>query len=58
LLQVRKPRPHVVLLDLDLRNQNGMHVVGTLTKAFPEIKVIGMGLIPSQLDIIGSITLT
>ena len=52
LLQVRKLSPHVVLLDLGLRNQNGMRATAALTKEFPEINVIGMGLIPSQLDII------
>lgn len=52
LLQVRKLSPHVVLLDLGLRNQNGMRATAALTKELPEIKVIGMGLIPSQLDII------
>ena len=52
LLQARKLRPHVVLLDLGLRNQNGLRIVAALTRGFPETKVIGMGLIPSQLDII------
>jgi DNA-binding NarL/FixJ family response regulator len=52
---VRKLKPHVVLLDLGLRSQNGMHVVKTLTRTFPGVKVIGMGLIPSQLDIIESV---
>jgi DNA-binding NarL/FixJ family response regulator len=52
LLQVRKLSPHVVLLDLGLRNQNSMRATARLTKELPEIKVIGMGLIPSQLDII------
>jgi DNA-binding NarL/FixJ family response regulator len=32
LLQVRKLRPDVVLLDVGLRNQNGMRVVKALTK--------------------------
>jgi DNA-binding NarL/FixJ family response regulator len=52
MLEVRKLRPHVVLLDLGLRSQNGNRLVASLVKGFPEIKVIGMGLIPSQLDII------
>jgi DNA-binding NarL/FixJ family response regulator len=42
----------VVLLDLGLRNENGLHIVETLTKELPHTAVIGMGLIPSQLDII------
>jgi DNA-binding NarL/FixJ family response regulator len=52
LLQVRTLSPHVVLLDLGLRNHNGMRTTAVLTKEFPEINVIGMSLIPSQLDII------
>jgi DNA-binding NarL/FixJ family response regulator len=52
LSEVRKSKPHLVLLDLGLRNQNGLAVVTALTKEFPKVKVIGMGLIPSQLDII------
>jgi len=52
LLQARNLRPQVVLIDLGLRNQYGLRVVASLTKEFPKVKVIGMGLIPSQLDII------
>ena len=50
--EVRKLRPHVVLLDIGLRNQNGIRVVASLAGGLPDIKVIGMGLIPSQHDII------
>jgi DNA-binding NarL/FixJ family response regulator len=52
LLQVRKLSPHVVLLDLGLQNQNGMGATAAVTREFPGTNVIGMGLIPSQLDII------
>ena len=52
LLQVRKLSPHVVLLDLGLQNQNGMHATAALTREFPETNVIGMGLIQSQMDIL------
>jgi len=52
LLKTRTVRPHVVLVDLGLRNQNGLRVVASLRKATPELKVIGMGLIPTQLDIV------
>ena len=55
LQQARKLKPHVVLLDLGLRNQNGLAVVAALTRGFPDIRVIGMGLIPSQMDIIESV---
>ena len=52
LLQARNLNPQVVLIDLGLRNENGLRVVAMLTKELPHMKVIGMGLIPSQLDII------
>jgi DNA-binding NarL/FixJ family response regulator len=52
LLKAHKLKPQVILLDLGLRNQNGLRVVGSVRKKFPEVKVIGMGLIPSQEDII------
>jgi DNA-binding NarL/FixJ family response regulator len=52
LLQMRKAKPDVVLMDLGLRSQNGLQVVASLRKETPEIKVIGMGLIPTQSDIV------
>jgi DNA-binding NarL/FixJ family response regulator len=52
LAEARKVKPHVVLLDLGLRNQNGLAVVASISKELPQIRVIGMGLIPSQLDVI------
>ena len=52
LLQARRWKPQVVLIDLGIRNANGLRVVATLTKELPHTKVIGMGLIPSQLDIV------
>lgn len=53
--QVRKLKPHVVLLDLGLRSQNGMQVVKTLSRTCPGVRVIGMGLMPSQLDVVESV---
>ncbi|MDH3252529.1 MAG: response regulator transcription factor, partial [Ignavibacteria bacterium] len=52
LLQVRKAKPDVILMDFGLRYQNGLRIVASLTKVLPKIKVIGMGLIPAQSDII------
>ncbi len=52
LLQARRWKPQVVLIDLGIRNENGLRVVATLTKELPHTKVIGMGLIPSQLEIV------
>lgn len=52
LTQAQSLKPQLVLIDLGLRNENGLNAVATLTKKMPQIKVIGMGLIPSQLDVI------
>jgi len=52
LQRMEKLKPQVVLLDLGLRNRSGLHVVASAVKEFPEIKIIGMGLVPSQSDII------
>jgi DNA-binding NarL/FixJ family response regulator len=51
-LQARRLKPQVVLIDLGIRNENGLRVVATLTRELPRTKVIGMGLIPSQLEIV------
>ncbi len=45
-------KPQVVLLDLGLQSQNSLTTAVSLAKEIPELKVIGMGLIPSQSDII------
>ena len=50
--QARRVKPDVVLMDLGLRNQNGLRVMASINRELPEIKVIGLGLIPSQVDII------
>jgi DNA-binding NarL/FixJ family response regulator len=52
LLQARRLKPQVVLMDMGLRNEDGLRVVAILIKERPQTKVIGMGLIPSQLDIV------
>jgi len=52
LMQARRLKPHVVLIDLGLKSGNGLQIVSTLTKELPQTKVIGMGLIPTQLDIV------
>jgi len=51
-LKARTLKPQVVLVDLGLRNQSGSRLVASLTKKTPELRVIGMGLIPTQLDIV------
>jgi two-component system NarL family response regulator len=52
LQQARTIKPHVVLIDLGLRNENGLRIVSALARELPKIRVIGMGLMPSQHDII------
>ena len=47
----RKVNPRVVLLDLGLEGQSSLEIIEKLKKAFPGIKVIGMGLAPTQSDI-------
>jgi DNA-binding NarL/FixJ family response regulator len=51
LRQAQSLKPQVALLDLGLQNEDGPQVVRTLIKEMPHMKIIGMGLIPSQLDI-------
>lgn len=51
LRQARALKAQVVLLDLGLQNENGLDVVRTLTREMPHTRIIGMGLIPSQLDV-------
>ena len=52
LQEVRATNAQVILIDAGLRNENGLQVGSTLAKDHPQIKVIGMGLIPSQRDIV------
>jgi DNA-binding NarL/FixJ family response regulator len=52
MLQARIKKPHVILIDLGLRNGSGLRMVKDLSREMPQIKIIGMGLIPSQLDVI------
>jgi two-component system nitrate/nitrite response regulator NarL len=52
IVKARTVKPRVILVDLGLRNQNGVRLVASLAKETPEFKVIGMGLIPTQLDIV------
>jgi DNA-binding NarL/FixJ family response regulator len=52
LVQVRHKRLHVILVDLGLQRENALHVVASLSTELPHVKIVGMGLIPSQQDII------
>lgn len=45
-------KPHVILLDVGLKNFNELSVVESVRKNLPDAKVIGMGFVPSQSDIV------
>lgn len=45
-------KPHVVLLDIGLRNSNSVRIVQSLRKEFPKTEVVVMDLIPSQADVV------
>lgn len=52
LLKASATKPQVLLVDLGLRNRNGLRLVESLTRKLPGLRVIGMGLIPTQSDIV------
>jgi DNA-binding NarL/FixJ family response regulator len=52
LAKARAVKPHVVLMDLGLDSQNSLDIVESVKKEFPDVKIIGMGLAPTQSDIL------
>ena len=52
LAKARTAKPHVVLMDLGLDSQNSLEVVQSVKKEIPGVKIIGMGLAPTQSDIL------
>jgi two-component system NarL family response regulator len=52
LLKASQTKPHVILMDMGLKNFKESSVVESISKKMPEAKVIGMGFIPSQSDIV------
>ncbi|MBN1397745.1 MAG: response regulator transcription factor [Bacteroidetes bacterium] len=52
LLKVNQTKPHVILMDVGLKNFKETSVVETVRKNIPEAKVIGMGFVPTQSDIV------
>jgi DNA-binding NarL/FixJ family response regulator len=52
LSKARAVKPHVVLMDIGLDSQNSLDIVESVKKEFPGIKIIGMGLAPTQSDIL------
>lgn len=51
LAKARAFKPHVVLLDLGLRNMNSVRIVQSMRKEFPKTEVIVMDLIPAHADV-------
>lgn len=52
LMQAKSLKPQVILMDMGLRNESGLRIVAALARDMPQVSIIGMGLIPSQLDIV------
>ncbi len=52
LLKARSVNAHLVLMDFGLVSKNSLSIVQSLKNDFPDIKIIGMGLVPTQVDII------
>jgi DNA-binding NarL/FixJ family response regulator len=47
---VRRLKPHVILVDMDLRSQDSLRVVESVKGEFPQVKVILMDLVPGKAD--------
>jgi two-component system NarL family response regulator len=52
LLKASQAKPHVILMDVGLINFKESSVVESIKKSIPKAKVIGMGLLPLQSDIV------
>lgn len=51
-VKARKLKPTIILLDLGLRSQHSLRLVGMLKKVAPEAKIVGMDLVPVQEDLV------
>ena len=51
-VSVRAKKPNVILFDMSLKNLGDLSVVGLLSKDHFESRIIGMGLIPTQSDVV------
>jgi DNA-binding NarL/FixJ family response regulator len=52
LLKASQAKPYVILMDVGLKNIKESLVVESIKKNIPEAKLIGMGLLPLQADIV------
>jgi DNA-binding NarL/FixJ family response regulator len=49
--KISASKPQVVLMDLGIASKNSLDIVRTVRTEFPTIKIVGMGLVASQTDI-------
>lgn len=52
ILKASETNPHVILMDLSLTSFKESSIVESIRKKLPETKVIGMGFVPTQSDIV------
>jgi DNA-binding NarL/FixJ family response regulator len=52
LLKASQKTPNITLMDLGLKSFKESSVVASIKKNIPEVKVIGMGFVPTQSDIV------
>ena len=52
LLKASQTKPHVILMDVGLKSFKETSVVELVREKMPDAKVIGMGFIPTQSDIV------
>jgi DNA-binding NarL/FixJ family response regulator len=52
LLKASQTKPHVILMDLGLKNFKESSAIELIKKNMPNAKVIGMGFVPTQSDIV------
>jgi DNA-binding NarL/FixJ family response regulator len=52
LLKAGQVKPHVILIDMGLKNFKETSVIESIKEKMPEVKVIGMGFVPTQSDIV------
>ena len=47
-----RTKPHVILMDMGMKNLRDVSLVESIREKMPEVKVIGMGFVPTQSDIV------
>ncbi len=52
LLKASQAKPHVILMDMGMKDFKDVSIVESIRKKMPEVKVIGMGFVPTQSDIV------